>query len=76
MQDQHLDNYQLLTKLKLDDWESYMKEQPTDEYQPLFNQKDFDRIVLFQNWCTLNSHYKDASLAFKYSRDDYTKDWD
>ena len=67
MQDQHLDNYQLLTSLKFDEWKTYMKEQPMDEYQPLFDQKDFDRIVIFQNWCQLNSHYEDTSLAFKYS---------
>ena len=76
MQDQCLDTYQQLTSLKLDDWTSYMKEQPTDEYKPLFDQRDFDRIVIFQNWCQLNSHYEDASLAFKYSRDDYVKSWD
>ena len=76
MQDQKLDNYKSLTTITMDDWQRYIDNQPDYEYKPLINLSDFDRIIIFQQWCQLNSHSDDASLAFKYSREDYDKSWD
>ena len=76
MQDQQLDTYEALTSITLEDWKQYMNNQPTNEFKPLIQLRDFDRIVIFQQWCQLNSHHDDDTLFFKYSREDYVKNWD
>ena len=76
MQDKKVNTYEKLCKLTQEQWDNYVQEQHAMDESPLLTTEDFPRIVIFQNWCTLNSHYDDNNLAFKFSSEDYAKSWD
>ena len=76
MQDKKINTYNKLCKLTQEQWDNYVQEQHSMDESTSITTEDFPRIVIFQNWCSLNSHYDDNNLAFKFSREDYAKSWD
>lgn len=76
MLDRKLNTYKKLTKLTQELWDEHILYQlPTDL---LLVQEDFNRIIVYHNWCNLNLHYNDndVALAFRFSCEDYDKCYD
>ena len=57
MQDHKLNTYQKLCEITQDQWDPYVIAQTGTDYLLLLDTEDFNRIVIFQNWCALNPHY-------------------
>ena len=76
MMDKKLNTYIKLCETTQEQWDTYVQEQHTMDGSLPLATEDFPRIIIFQNWCALNSHYEDINLAFKFSREDYNRSWD
>ena len=76
IQDKKINTYKKMCEIILEQWQIYVQDQTGMDYPLLMEKDDFSRIVIFQNWCALNNHYDDATLAFKFSLEDYDKSWD
>ena len=76
IQDKKINTYKKICEITLKHWQHCVQDQTEMNHPLLMENDDFSRIVIFQNWCALNKHYDDATLAFKFSREDYDKSWD